>query len=199
MRCILFAAAMLICAGATGNLASAGDIQGQVHARPNRHQKDAVVYIDAIEGKAFEAPEAHAVMDQKRLVFVPHVLPVLVGTTVDFPNSDRVLHNVFSPDETAEKFNLGTWPQGEIRSYTFKRVGSAVMLCNVHPEMEAYVVVLPTPFFSKTDAEGNFRIEGVPPGAYTLKVWQKRDLKAAPQQVTVPEKGSVAVEFTLKR
>ena len=91
-------------------------------------------------------------MDQKNLAFVPHVLPVVVGTTVDFLNSDQVLHNVFTPDKCAGKFNLGTWPKGETRSVKFDQTGcSPVMLCNVHPEMEGFVVVLQNPYAGVTD------------------------------------------------
>src|SRR5512140_2324153 len=124
---ILFAAA---------SSAPAAELKGAVHLTGQRTNADAVVYIDAIPGKTFPAPTAHAKMDQKSLLFTPHVLPVLEGTTVDFLNSDAVLHNVFSPDKCADQFNLGSWPQGQIRSYTFKRRCNATLLCKVHPEME---------------------------------------------------------------
>lgn len=87
-------------------------------------------------------------MDQKGLTFVPHVLPILVGTTVDFKNSDDVLHNVFTPSKAGDRFDLGTWGKGQMKSFTFKKPGEVVILCNVHPEMEAYIVVVETPYFA---------------------------------------------------
>lgn len=179
--------------------ATAGDIVGKITVQGARSAADAVVYIDEIPGKTFAPPKEHAVMDQKNMAFVPHVLPVVVGTTVDFLNSDDVLHNVFTPDKCAGKFNLGSWPKGQVRSYTFKEPGCvAVLLCNVHPEMEAYVVVLQNPYFAKTGKTGEFVIKDVPAGKYTLKVWHEK-LKTKPQEVTVPAKGQVEVNFLLKR
>src|ERR1700675_4204065 len=134
--------ALALVAGATLPLA-AGDLHGKVTCKGVRDSADAVVYVAAIAGKTFPAPKEHAKMDQANLVFSPHVLPVLVGTSVDFLNSDAVLHNVFSPDACAGKFNLGTWPKGQTRSYQFKTDCVATLLCKVHPEMEAFVVAVP--------------------------------------------------------
>jgi len=162
----------------------AGEIRGTVEAVGARNNADAVVYVDAIPGKTFPAPEQHALCDQKDLLFVPHVLPVLVGTTVDFKNSDAVLHNVFSPDKCADKFNLGSWPQGQVRSYAFKVPCAATLLCNVHPEMEGFVVAVPTPYFAVTDKSGAYTIPDVPDGKYTVKVWHPK-LKETSSEVTV--------------
>lgn len=177
----------------------AGDIKGTVKARGARNSGDAVIYIDKIPGKSFQLPKEHAEMDQKNLVFIPHVLPVLAGTAVDFLNSDDVLHNVFTPDKCAEKFNLGTWPKGQTRSYTFKEPGCvSVMLCNVHPEMEAFIVVLETPYFAVSAKDGSFEIKNVPAGKYTLKIWHEK-LKGESTTVEVPEKGTVTANFEIKR
>ena len=176
----------------------AGTIEGMVTVKGARNARDAVIYVDEIKDKVFEAPKEHAKMDQKNMVFNPHVLPVLVGTSVDFYNSDVVLHNIFSPDKIADEFSLGTWPQGQMRSYTFKNMGSAVVLCNVHPEMEAFVVVLPTPYFTKTGPDGKFKIEGLPAGTCTVKVWHEK-LKAQAVSVTVPEEGTATVAFALSK
>src|SRR6266487_130947 len=100
--------------------ARAGELKGVVTVTGLKTGADAVVYVDAIPGKTFPAPTTHAKMNQKNLEFTPHVLPVVQGTTVDFLNGDQVLHNVFSPDKCCEQFNLGSWPQGQSRSYTFK-------------------------------------------------------------------------------
>ena len=181
------------------NLASAGNIIGKVKARGVKNSGDAVVYIDAVGGKTFTPQKNHPVMDQKNLKFVPHVLPVVAGTTVDFLNSDDVLHNVFSPDACAEKFNLGSWPKGQTRAYTFKNQGcSPVLLCNVHPEMEGYVITLQNPYFAVSDKDGNFTIKNVPAGKYTVKIWHEK-LKGASQEVTVTESGSTEVTFEIKK
>lgn len=164
--------------------ALAGDLHGKVVCKGARDCADAVVYVGAIAGKTFPAPKDHVTMDQKNMVFVPHVLPVLVGTTVDFLNSDAVLHNVFSPDACADKFNLGTWPQGQKKSYTFARECVAELLCKVHPEMLAYVVAVPTPYFASVKADGSYHIADVPDGSYTVKVWHPK-LKAADKPATV--------------
>ena len=176
--------------------AQAGEIKGTVKAVGARNNADAVVYVDSIAGKTFPAPEKHAECDQKNLLFVPHVLPVLVGTTVDFKNSDAVLHNVFSPDKCADKFNLGSWPQGQVRSYTFKKPCAATLLCNVHPEMEGFVVAVSTPYFAVTDASGAYVIHDVPDGTYTVKVWHPK-LKETSRQVTVA--GATAADFELHK
>src|SRR5512143_1566498 len=152
----------------------AGDLHGKVVCKGVRDSGDAVVWIDTIPGKTFPAPKEHAKMDQSNLVFAPHVLPVLVGTTVDFLNSDAVLHNVFTPEACADRFNLGTWPKGQIKSYEFKKECAATLLCKVHPEMEAFVVAVATPYFAVTKADGSYRIPDVPDGAYTIKVWHPK-------------------------
>lgn len=178
---------------------NAGEIKGTVTARGARNAANTVVYIEKIEGKTYSPPEKHAIMDQKNLTFTPHILPVVKGTTVDFMNSDDVLHNVFTPDKCAEKFNLGTWPKGEVRSYQFNNAGCvSVMLCNVHPEMEAYVFVLDTPFYAVTAKDGSYSIKDLPPGKYTLKIWHKK-LKSKPVEVTVTAEGSVIQDFTIRR
>jgi plastocyanin len=176
----------------------AGDIKGRATCKGARDSRNVIVYIESIE-KESEPSEEHAVMDQKNLTFIPHVLPVVKGTTVDFLNSDDVLHNVFTPDKCADKMNLGTWPKGDVRSYTFDEEGcQSVLLCNVHPEMEAWVLVLQNSHFSKTEKDGIYEIKGVPAGKYKLAVWHEK-LKASSVEVEVPEEGAVEVDFTLKK
>ncbi len=192
MRRILCGALLVLLAAAL----TAGDLHGKVACKGVRDSSDAVVSIAAIPGKTFPAPKEHAKIDQANLVFHPHVLPVLAGTTVDFLNSDAQLHNVFTPDACADKFNLGTWPKGEIRSYQFKRECVATLLCKVHPEMEAFVVAVATPHFAVTKADGSYRISEVPDGVYTVKVWHPK-LKGTQKSVTVA--GSSRADFEIAR
>jgi plastocyanin len=173
-----------------------GDIHGKVVAKGLRDSADAVVYVAQIAGKTFTPPAAHGKIDQRNLQFVPHVLPVLTGTTVDFLNSDAVLHNVFSPDACADHFNLGTWAQGQTKSFTFKKDCFIALLCKIHPEMEGFVAVLPTPYFAVTGADGSYAIKDVPDGDYTVKVWHPR-LKAAQKKVDV--KGASEANFEITK
>lgn len=175
---------------------AAGEIHGKVACKGVRDSGDAVIYVDAVPGKTFAPPKEHSKIDQLNLTFIPHVLPVLIGTTVDFQNSDAVLHNVFSPDACAEKFNLGTWPKGQVRSYVFKKDCVATLLCKVHPEMEAFVVAVPTPFFAVTKPDGAYRIADVPDGSYTVKVWHPK-LKGT--QRTVKVAGAAAADFEISK
>lgn len=200
------AALLVLCAGASAAQEKPvdGSIAGQVSIKGAKTPEGTVVYIRAIEGKTYAAPEKHVVMDQKNLKFIPHVLPVLAGTTVDFLNSDDVLHNVFTPDGCAEKFNLGTWPKGETRSYKFAKSGddavcTPVMLCNVHPEMEAFVVVLPTPYHTTAAAGGSYRIDGVPPGAYEVTTWHEKCRKTTIEKVTVVAGQEARADFSIRR
>jgi plastocyanin len=127
-----------------------------------------------LEGPTLRAaPEApHGVIDQRRTTFVPHVLAVQVGTTVDFPNSDPFVHNV-SSTSPAQRFDLGMYGQGESRSVTFETPGVVEIRCNVHPKMAAFVVVHANPYFAVTDAGGSYTIDRVPPGGYKVHVWHE--------------------------
>jgi plastocyanin len=154
--------------------ASAGSISGKVSGVSG----ESVVYVDTIAGKTFPAPAEHLVIDQKGLLFQPHIAVVVVGTTVDFLNSDKVAHNVFWPSlmQGGKKLpgkNLGTWPTGEKRSFKFDQAGVAALLCNVHPEMAGYIVVVPTTYYATTDKSGNYKIENVPDGDYNVVAWHE--------------------------
>jgi plastocyanin len=183
-----------------GALAFAGEIKGKVAVHGLRSAEDIAVYVDAIAGKTFDAPSKPAVADQKNMTFVPHVLVVLKGTTVQFLNSDPVGHNVYWPSISGNKklaHNMGTWPQGQQKSFAFNDLGVAPLLCNVHPEMSGYVVVAPTPYFAVTDKEGNFEIKDVPDGSYTLKTWSETG-KPATQSVSVSG-GAATVNITVTK
>ena len=180
-------------------MAVAGEIKGKVTVQHLRSAQDIAVYVDAIPGKTFTPPTTAPVADQKHMTFVPHVMVVLKGTTVQFLNSDPVGHNVYWPNISGNKklaHNLGTWPQGQQKPFTFNDLGVAPLLCNVHPEMSGYVVVAPTPYFAVTDKEGNFEIKDIPDGAYTLKTWSEEG-KPATQAVTVS--GSTTANITVTR
>lgn len=195
LRGILVAAVL----AAWATTATAGKISGTVTAESEKAAANTVVYVETVKGVKAEPPGKPVLMDQRGLAFVPHVLPVLAGTTVQFRNSDDVAHNVFSPDKCAGAFNLGTWAPGGSKTYTFKKAGCvATILCIVHPDMEAYVVVLQNPFFATPEADGAFTIPGIPAGKYTLKVWSENHA-AEPVQVTVPATGTVKANFHLKR
>lgn len=177
--------------------ASAGSISGKVSGVSG----ESVVYVDTVAGKTFPAPSEHPVMDQKGLLFQPHIMVVQVGTTVDFLNSDKVAHNVFWPSlmQGSKKLpgkNLGTWPQGEKRPYKFDQAGVASLLCNVHPEMAGYIVVVPTPYFATTDKAGNYKIENVPDGQYNVVGWHE-GAKNSTKPVTVA--GDTKADLTVSK
>jgi len=134
---------------------------------------DTLVYLERTDGPApHSAPPARVVMDQKNLAFAPRVLPIVAGTTVEFTNSDDIQHNVFSPSRVAGAFNLGTYSRGETRSVTMAEPGEVLVLCNIHMEMEGHIVVVRDPYFALTDAAGRYRIQDVPAGRYTVKLWR---------------------------
>jgi plastocyanin len=175
--------------------ASAGTITGKV-AGVNG---ESVIYVDTIQGKTFPPPSDKPVMDQKGLMFQPHLMVVQQGTTVDFLNSDKVAHNVFWTSVSGNKklgHNLGTWPQGEKRAFKFDNPGSVALLCNVHPEMSGYIIVVPTPYYATSDKSGNYKIENVPDGAYTVTAWHEGG-KPQSKQVTVS--GDTKADFTLSK
>ncbi len=193
---LIFVSALL-CLFALRAEAQSGTITGKVRARGVRHHGDAVVYIDKIPGQVFPAPEDRLTLDQVNLTFVPHVLPLLVGTTVAFPNRDEVRHNVFSSSR-ARRFNLGTYSRGVVKYVTFDQPGEVALLCNVHSEMSAYVVVVETPYFAVTEKDGSYTIKNVPPGNYVLKIWHE-SLKPQSKEIQVPTSGSVEVDFGLRK
>jgi plastocyanin len=163
--------------------AKTGVIKGTVTIA-GKPAPDAVVSIEGVSpelAKRISKPAAkRAVIDQKDLRFIPRVLPVLVGTTVDFPNHDKTFHNVFSTSE-AKKFDLGLYPSGQSRSAVFDKPGVVKILCNVHPNMEAYVVVKGHPYFAATDDRGRYELGQVPLGQYRLDVWHPAfGLKSVP-------------------
>src|SRR6201988_1486881 len=193
MKCKAFV--LVILTAELCSAAWAGDIEGKVTGMKGK----SVVYVDAIAGKTFPAPKDHPVMDQKGLMFSPHILAVQQGTTVEFQNSDTVQHNAFWTAISGDKkagHNLGTWPKGEKRPFTFTKPGVVPLLCNVHPEMSGYIVVSPTPFFAETDDSGNYKIKDIPDGSYTVTAWHE-GAKNQSKEVTVSGEGKA--DFTLTK
>jgi plastocyanin len=196
VKAVLLSSAVLTIAA----VGRAGDIKGKVSVQGLKSPVNIAVYVDAIPGKKFDAPTEHVVVDQKKMEFIPHVVVILQGTTVDFTNSDPVGHNVYWPSISGNKkltHNLGTWPKGDKKSFQFNDMGVAPLLCNVHPEMSGYVVVVATPYFAVTDKDGNYEIKSVPAGKYTLKTWSE-DGKPTTQNVDVTESGATA-DLTVKK
>jgi plastocyanin len=178
----------------------ADEIKGRVSVQGIKSAENIAVYVDAIPDKKFDPPKDHVVVDQKKMAFIPHVVAVQQGTTVEFLNSDAVGHNVYWPSISGNKklsHNLGTWPKGEKKPFQFNDLGTASLLCNVHPEMSGYVVVVPTPYFAVTDKDGNFEIKNIPAGKYTLKTWSE-DGKPTTQAVDVIA-ATATVELTVKK
>lgn len=186
MRSLLMATVLTI---AITTAAFAGTIEGK--ASPS-----SVVYVDAIPNKTFPVPSQKPTVGQQGKAFNPHLLVVQQGTTVEFQNNDNVQHNIFWPSvggNKKEAHNLGTWPKGDKRSFKFDRPGVVPLLCNVHPEMSGYIVVSPTPYFAQSDATGNFKIENVPDGKYTVVGWHEG---AKAQTKTVEVAGNTKADFT---
>lgn len=163
----------------------AGDIVGALSVG---QPEQAVVYVEKVPG-TFAGN--HAKIDQQNKVFTPFVLPVVQGTLVEFHNSDDMQHNVFGVG--ADEFNLGNWTKGIVRQHTFNKLGEVSILCNVHPEMEAYVLVLQNPYFALPDSGGKFRIAGVPAGEYVVKAWYRGKTKKL--TLKVPAAGNVSASF----
>ena len=137
-------------------------------------------------------------MDQKNLAFIPRVLPVARGTIVEFTNSDDVQHNVFSPSPISGKFNLGTYGPGATHTVTLDQPGDVRVLCNIHMEMEAHILVLDGPYFATVAQDGSYQVADVPAGAYTVKIWHERWL-AFTQAVDLPANGSLTVNIAARQ
>ncbi len=189
----------------------AGTIAGSLTVKGLRSPKDVVVYITRGPNQKGELPQARFSMDQKNLSFAPHVLLVPQGSTVHFPNNDKVAHNVFSMSRT-QKFNLGNYGPGESKKIIFNKPGLVELRCDMHAEMSAYILVMKNPFFGITDKKGRFfipdtsyleahgvtSIKDLPPGKYTVRTWHEK-LKSVKKTIVVPKTGEVVLKLKLKR
>jgi plastocyanin len=159
--------------------------------------RDFVVFIDGPLTNGLPATNLfRTVLTQKDATFQPHVLPVSVGASVEWPNKDDIFHNVFSMSEPKE-FDLGLYkgnPTNKI--VTFDKRGRVDVFCSIHSQMHCVVLVLENPYFTTTDAKGHYALRDVPPGTYKLKAWHER-LPAQTKEITVPENGEVEIDFML--
>ena len=192
-------------------LALAGKIKGTVKVKGLRSPANVLVYLTKAPSGSMDLSKTNFVMDQRNLEFRPHVLPVLVGSTVRFPNNDQVDHNIFSMSRT-KKFNLGSYKPGDSKAVLFDKPGIVELRCDVHAEMAAYVLVMKNPYFAVTDKKGNFQIPDatyrqqagledladLAPGKYFTKSWHEK-LKTQKKAITISEDGDVTVQLNLKR
>lgn len=163
--------------------------------------RDFVVYIEGRVGPT-NAPPANVVqvatrkVAQQGAMFLPHVLPILVGTTVEWPNYDEIYHNVFSMSD-AKQFDLGLYKGNPPnKRVTFDKPGRVDVFCSIHENMHCIILVLENPYFASTDGDGNYRISNVPAGTYRLKAWHER-LPADEREIIVPTNGEAKVDFVL--
>jgi plastocyanin len=152
--------------------AAAGTLEGRVQTHDARLDLAGfVAYVDDVAGP-IPTPDRVVIMDQKSLRFVPHVLAIQVGTTVEFANSDPLAHNVFSIS-SPKRFNLGLYDRGTSRRVKFDQPGVVQLLCNVHQEMAAFIVVVKSPYFARAAADGSFRIDNLPTGRHRVRIWHE--------------------------
>lgn len=154
-----------------------------------------VVYLTAADGRVLRAPPVKVPIAMNGKEFRPHIRIVTPGSSVEYPNQDPFSHNIFSTAPGAA-FDLGTYPNGVARAATFKKTGAFPIYCNIHSRMTAYVVVVPTPYFTQAGADGRWTLDHIPAGKYELHVWHER----APEIVTpldVPAAGVSNVMTTL--
>lgn len=159
---------------------------------------DAIVYVAkvpaAAESALARAPRPRPELAQKDEAFVPRVVPVGAGTSVDFPNLDPIYHNVFSLSPS-KRFDLGKYPRGQSKAVVFDHPGLVKVYCDIHSEMEAFVLVLPNRVFAQPRPDGAFELPELPPGRYELHVWHP-DLPEITRSVDLPRRGDARVELS---
>src|SRR5260221_7981527 len=166
----------------------------------NERMRDFVVYIEGPANWVVVPPEkpiqvvTQRVL-QKGAIFSPHVLPLVVGTTVEWPNNDDILHNVFSVSES-NPFDLGLYKSPKVEHWTFKKPGRVDVFCSIHTRMSCILLVLENPCYATANEKGAYSIAKVPAGTYRLKAWHER-LPSQVKPITVPEQGEVRADFTL--
>ena len=173
------------------------DLGTPAAARDISDRLTSVVFFESAPRSATGAVvPGHAVLDQRDERFVPHVLAITTGSVVDFPNSDRIYHNVFSLSKV-KPFDLGRYAAGRSKAVKFDRPGVVRVFCDIHSHMNAFILVFNHPFFTLTDSEGRYRINNVPPGTYNLVAWNE-GVSSDPLPVVVPEGGEAELDFMLR-
>jgi plastocyanin len=171
---------------------------GSPRAPARSDRRRSVVYLEVAPQPAFELPERPpAVLDQRDESFQPYVVAVTVGSTVEFPNNDKVFHNVFSLSK-ARRFDLGRYPRGRSKSVRFDRPGVVRVFCEIHSHMNAFVLVFAHPYFAVTGPDGRYRIDGVPPGDYDLTVWNDGEARETRKLHVPPGPTPVTEDFLLR-
>lgn len=162
---------------------------------PYRLSEKAVISLsnEKIDRQKYPTESKRPVLNQRDLVFRPQVLPVLVGTTVEFPNEDNLFHNVFSYSQTRE-FDLGRYPKGESRSVKFDEPGIVKVYCDIHAHMNAVILVLENPYFATPEDDGRYAIRDVPDGTYTMTFWYGRDAVDT-RKITIRNGETVTADF----
>jgi plastocyanin len=166
--------------------------------RDRLNRRRAVVYFEAAPRGAFEDREAARVsLDQRNETFVPHLLAVTAGTTVEFPNHDRTYHNVFSLSK-AKRFDLGRYAAGTSKSVRFDRPGIVRVFCDIHSHMNAFILVFGHRFFAVTEDDGRYEIDGVPPGSYTLSAWFEGAVRDQRSITVSADSRTIDLDFTVR-
>jgi len=219
LACAVLAAGLLFALYHPGN-AAAGEIVGKVRAEGKPEAKedltngsyesrkykfldrveydqmrDFVVYIDQPMPRSKPPSSPVQVIIQKDGTFRPHVLPILVGSTVEWPNRDTIYHNVFSMSD-AKPFDLGLYKNRQVKRVTFDKPGRVDVFCSIHTRMSCIILVLENPYFASTNSDGAYRIADLPAGTYRVKAWHER-LPPQVKEITVPEVGEAVLDFVL--
>ena len=155
---------------------------------------DVVVRLEGVVKAPARPPAQPPRMAQKDETFVPHVLAVAAGSTVEFPNEDDVHHDLFSV-VSGDRFDLGRHGKGKSATQTLDKPGVVIVRCEIHPGMKAFILVTENSFFAVPDPDGRFEMKDVPAGSYTMKAWHPA-LGEHSRTVVVPEADTVAVDFT---
>lgn len=165
---------------------------------PKSDQSGVVVFLDDLENPPEESPAISAKVSirQAGKQFLPKVLPIVAGTTIDFPNEDTVFHNVFSLSKT-KPFDLGIYPQGTSKSVIFEKTGLIKIYCNIHPQMTAYILVLANRHFTMTDENGGFVLADVPLGAATIRAWYPKSRENPQYKIRITHEGIHNLDMTI--
>lgn len=202
LACGLWAVLGLGLPARVGWPAGGPSVEGRVtildrEGKSKNHHDGVVVFLDELERQpALTPPSSPAIIRQVNKQFVPDVVPILMGTTVEFPNTDTVYHNVFSLSRI-KPFDLGIYEQGGSKSVTFDQPGLVKVYCNIHPGMIASILVMANPHFTTTDREGRFAIRDAPLGSAKLRMWSPRSREHPDRPIVVTAQGVKDLELGL--